>query len=298
MIGRTRVGVAATLLAGLALLSAPAADPPAGAGEPVVVVDSAGKEIRLAKVKVTAGTRRLGWLADPKGDADARKGPLALEVREPSSTTYAKGVVTLVPLAGVESVRYEVGKSLVGVKGRAEPVVGTTEYKGFNVIGLEGDAGGVSAKFSGGVTKAGIKSMTFPAARPLPERKADGPSGSVRIDRPKAGNPPLTVRNLKALYTFPGGVEQLADALPVRKGEPLKLDGTLRRLEVLAVDANAHAAAAEVQAGDGPERTVVLPLTRDQDGRTGTLVGLLGEVDVGWKLFPLHTVKAVSPAGP
>src|SRR5688572_6406347 len=78
---------------------AAADDPPAGSA---VVTDGAGKEVKLTGVKVTAGVRRLAWLADPKGTADAeKKGPLALEVREPDSTGYQKGVVTLVPLTSV-----------------------------------------------------------------------------------------------------------------------------------------------------------------------------------------------------
>ena len=41
---------------------------------------------------------------------------------------------------------------------------------------------------------------------------------------------------------------------------------------------------------------VVIPLTIERDGKTGTMVGLVGEVDVGWKLFPLHCIKVIKPA--
>ena len=105
----------------------------------------------------------------------------------------------------------------------------------------------------------------------------------------------LTVRTLKALYQFPGGSEQLADVLPVRKGDPLSLAAPFKRLEMLAVDNTVHRAAAELEPADGPARLVVFPLTKEQDKRTGTLVGLLGEVDAGWKLFPLHTIKEIRP---
>jgi hypothetical protein len=283
--GRLRGLVGAILLGGLAVVCARAADPPPGEA---VVVDSAGEEIKLTKVKFTTGTRKLGWMPEKT---------VALEVREPNSTTWSKGVVTLVPLASVESVTYEPGKATITVKGLSAPLIGSTEYKGFTVIGFEGDSGGVVGKFAGGVAKSGIKSVTFPGAKPLPERKPGGLAWSVTVDQPKAGNPALAVRELKVLYALPGGVEQLADALPVRKGDPLNLDDSLKRLEVLAVDPNTHMAAAEVQTADGPERTVVIPLTREQDKKTGTLVGLLGEVDAGWKLFPLHTIKTLSPAG-
>jgi hypothetical protein len=283
--GRVRGVVGAILFGGIAAFYAGAADPPPG---DAVVVDSAGKEVKLTKVKFTTGTRKLGWMPEKT---------IALEVREPNSTTYAKGVVTLIPLASVESVTYEPGKATVAVKGLSAPLVGSTEYKGFTAIGFDGDAGGVVGKFAGGVPKAGMKSVTFPGAKPLPERKPDGLAWAVTVDQPKGGNPTLAVRDLKALYALPGGVEQLSDVLPVRKGDPLKLDASLKRLEVLAVDPNTHMAAAEAQTADGPERTVVIPLTREQDKKTGTLVGLLGEVDAGWKLFPLHTIKVLTPAG-
>jgi hypothetical protein len=89
MTGRqTRASVGAVLLGGLAAAAAQVVEQPAAGGEPVVVVDSAGKEIRLTGVKVTGGVRRLGWLADPKGAGDdAKKGPLAFQLREPHSTT-------------------------------------------------------------------------------------------------------------------------------------------------------------------------------------------------------------------
>lgn len=266
--------------------------------EPVVLVDAAGKEIKLTGVKLTAGTRRLGWLADPKGTTDdGRKGLLALAVREPNSTTFTNGVLTLIPTASVEAIRYEYDKltMTVTVKGLPAPVPGTLQFRGINVIGLQGAAGDVPAKFAGGVPKDGFRSVLFPAARPLPTRPAGGTTWAVQIEQPKAGHPTLVVRNLKALYSYPGGVEQLADALPVRKGDPLILDGSLKKLEVIAVDQNTMMAALEVTTAAGPERLVAVPLTRADGKRTATLTALVGEVDCGWKLFPLHTVKVVKP---
>jgi hypothetical protein len=278
-----------------------AADPPAGLG-PAVVVDAAGKEVKLDRVKFATGVRRLAWLADPKGvtaTEDVKKGPLALELREPNSTTYAKGVVTLVPLSGVESIRYEYDKQTVSVavKGLPAPLTGSLQFKGVNAVTFEGDAGGVVGKFSGGTAKTGVKSITFPTAKPLVIPRSPGPSWAVQIDQPKAGDPVLTVRTLKVLYHYlPGGAEEAADALPVRKGDPLSFMTPFKRLEVLAVDGTNHRAAAELEPAAGPDRLVVFPLTKQLDKRTGTVVGLLGEVDAGWKLFPLHTVKTIRPA--
>ena len=271
----------------------------AAANEPVVVVDSAGKELKLTGVKLTAGTRRLAWLAEPKGDTDdARKGPLALEVREPHSTTYAKGVLTLVPVSAIEAVRYDYEKqtAAVSVKGLAEPVAGTIQYKGFTVLGLDGVSDGAAVKLTGGVPKTGFRSVAFPSPKSLPERKGSAERWSVQIVQPAAKDPAVIVRNLKVLYSFPNGAEQVTDALPVRKGDPLPLNRSLRRLELLAVDSNTQMAAAEVTAGSGPERLIAIPLTLEHDKRTGTLSAFLGEVDAGWKLFPLHTVKVITPA--
>jgi hypothetical protein len=295
---RARAVIGAGLLGGLALLAArSAADEPAGGG--VVVTDAADKKVTLDTFKLTAGARRLAWLADPKGTSDdAKKGPLALELREPHSTTFTKGVLTLVPLSSVESVRYEYDKQLlsVSVKGLAEPLPGTLQFKGINVLALEGSAGGIPTKYSGGVPGTGIKGLAFPGAKPLPARPTGGAARAVQIVQPLAKNPTLVVRNLKPLFAFPGGSEVLLDALPVRKGDPLAFTGPgPKRVEVLAVDPNTQLAAFEVTPDDGPERVVVVPLTLEHDKRTGTLVGLVGEVDAGWKLFPLHTIKSVAP---
>lgn len=290
-------------LSGVALLAlfagacTRAADPPAAPDAPVVVVDSGGKEVKLRSVKMTGGFHRLAWLADPKGTTDdAKKGPLALELREPNSTTYVKGVLTLVPLGCIEAVRYDTERQTVTVKGLTEPLTGTLQFKGFNVVSFEGDADGLTTKFTGGVPKGGFRSITFPAAKPFHSHKPGGTEWKVQIDQPKAGNPTLAVRNLKALYHFPNGSEVLAGEIPVRKGRtPLKFDASLKKLEFLAIDTNTHMAAAEVCEDAAPECTVVIPLTTERDGKTGTMVGLVGEVDVGWKLFPLHAIKVIKP---
>jgi hypothetical protein len=269
-------------------------DAPKTAAQPApaaVLTDSAGKEIALSGARFTAGVRKLAWLGDPKA------APLALEVREPHSTTYQKGVVTLIPVGAVEAVRYDYAKltMTVAVKGLPAPVEGTLQFKGINTCGLEGAAGGVLGKFAGGVPKDGFKAVVFPAATPLPPRPA-GADWDVQIDQPKAMHPKLRVRNLKALYAA-GAAEWLADDLPTRKGSPLKLDPKgLAKFEVVAVDPNTQTAVAEVTPAGGAAGLVAFPLAREHAGKTGVLVGLLGEAEAGWRLFPLHTVKLAAPA--
>ncbi len=267
-----------------------AGQPPKDAGPAATVTDAAGKEVALTGVRFTSGVRRLGWLGGPK---DA---PLAMELREHDSTTFQKGVTTLIPLTTVEAVRYDYPKLTltVAVKGLPAPLDGSLQFKGINTCALEGSAGGVTGNFAGGA-KDGFRAVVFPGAAPLPARPA-GAAWAVKVEQPKAMNPTLAVRNLKVLYAA-GATEWLADDLPLRKGSPLKLDAAaVKKLELLAVDANTQTAAAELTPADGPERLVAFPLTRERDGKTGQLVGLLGEVDAGWRLFPLHTVRTIGPA--
>lgn len=274
------------------------ADEPA----PVAVVDALGKEHKLTGLKLTAGTRRLAFLADPKGTTEeSKKGPLAFELREMNSTTFAKGVVTLIPLACVESVKYDFEKRVghekpsmtVSVKGQKE-LLGTLEFRGINTLAFEGKTGDGSSKFSGG-GKDSIRSISWPVAKPLPSRPASSMAWSVQIVQLLPKDPELTVRNIKTLYSFPGGTEQLLDAIPVRKGEPLTFDAKLKSLEWLAVDSNTQMAAVEVLVEGSTERLLAVPLTLERDKRIGTLIGLVGEVDHGWKLFPLHAIKQLKP---
>jgi hypothetical protein len=53
------------LLLGLAAL-APALPPDENKTGAVVLIDAAGKERKIAAYRITAGTRRLGWLAPAK----------------------------------------------------------------------------------------------------------------------------------------------------------------------------------------------------------------------------------------
>lgn len=263
-----------------------------------VVTTVDGAELKPTGVKFTAGTRRLAWLANPNGVTESeKKGPLALEVREPDSTTYAKGVLTLIPIAHLESALYDYEKQQVKVvvKGLKEPVTGTLRYKGVNVLKFSGTADGKSVAFTGGVVgKTAVKSVTFSGATPIPAPKATGTTWAVQIAQPTAKDPVLTVRNLRVLLQFPGGVERLEDSIPVRKGQTVPLNGTLKRFEVMATDDNTNMAAAEVESTTGPERVVIVPLVQDGDKKSAVLVGFVGEVEAGWKFFPLHSVKVIT----
>jgi hypothetical protein len=268
-----------------------AADGPAEA----TVTDAEGKEVKVSGLKFGAGARRLAWLADPSGTTDeAKKGPLALELREPHSTSYTKGIITFVPMSAVESIKYDYEKQVaaVAIKGLTEPLAGTLQYKGINVLAFDGSADGKAAKFSGGAfTKGNIKAVAFAGATAPPARKGVA-QWSIQIDQPTAMNPTLRANNFKFLYHFPNGTEILTDSVPTHKSDPLKLDDALKGYTTLAIDAKTQVVAAEVQVGE-TERVIVIHPELEKDGKTGTLAGLLGEVEAGWKLFPLHTIKSI-----
>jgi len=272
---------------------------PKAAGE-ITFTDIDGKETKLPGAKLTVGTRRLSWLADPKGTTpDEKLGPLALKVREPVSTTLVDGVLTLIPAGSLESAKYDYEKLSVSLnlKGWKEPILGTLQYKGLNTLGIATTVDGKVTTITAGVPgKAAVKTITFPDAKPLPAAKPGGLNWAVQIIQKEPGNPIVKVRNLKVLYHAPDGSERLSTDIPVRKGAPIPLDEKLTRLEWLATDTNTNFAAAEVDVGGVPEKLVVIQLTADADKKTGTVVGLLGEIDTGYKLFPLHTIKSISPA--
>ncbi len=279
-----------TLTFGQTMAAALAADAPTDA----VVTEADGKEVKVTGLKFGPGTRRLSWLADPAGTTDdTRSGPLALEVREPHSTTFKQGIVTLVPLASVESIQYDTDKkrARISIKTLNTPLAATLEYTDLNNLAFSAIAGGKQTIFRGGPKKGSVKAFAFAGATPLPSRKRVG-VWQVQIDQKAAMNPTLKVGELKFLYRFPGGKEVLSDFATTHKHETLRFDGALKSYTTLAVDPSARVIVAEVASGD-KERIVVIPPTMEKDGKTATLVGLVGEVEAGWKLFPLHTIKSL-----
>ncbi|HEV3384878.1 MAG TPA: hypothetical protein VG097_08675 [Gemmata sp.] len=293
---RNNGGVMLLLAAGLFGITAQADEPALEAS--VTVLNTDGKESQVTELKFTTGTHRLAWLANPDGKTeDDRKGPLALEVREIQSTTYTKGVVTYVPISHIESVKYDYDNKVINlsVKGLKGPLKGTLQYKGLNALNFSGKVDDKATTFSAGVIgKSTVKAVTFSGAKALPEAKKTGTTWAIQISQPAEKDPTLTVRNLKVLYHYSAGVEKLEDSIPVRKGALLPLNGTVKRFEILATDPNTNIAAAEVDTATSTERIVAIPLIQELDKKTGTLIGFIGEVDVGWKLFPLHTIKVIT----
>ncbi len=264
----------------------------------VTVLEATGESTPLVNAKFTQGTRRLAWLADPKGTTeDAKKGPLAFELREPGSSTFVQGVVTLIPLSSIESMKYDYEKKLFTLQaaGIMAPFGGSLEFIGFNAVGLEaevkkGNAGIAVVKYRGGQAKGGIRGISMTGAKAY-ERKADAQATnwSVQIVDAKAKNPVLNVSNLRPLYRLPDGTEKFMPVLPFQK--TLQLDwADVRGLKHEAPTMKGQPAELIVIGKDGKEQTLSPKTILEQDGKKATLLGLLGEVPGGFKLIPLHTI--------
>jgi hypothetical protein len=298
----------AVAVAGPAALAALADDEAPRPAEPgtLVLIDSTGKEHKVKSWKFTGGTRRLSWLAgDSKTDADKGKksqpapsGPEALIVYEELKTVYLPGVQTLVPLDRVRSIAFDAEKKTMTVRaatsGKAEEDVtlaGTTAYKRINAITLEAD-----------VDKgdAGIASLTFQSSGPRSIRGIRFAAPQVQPDKP--GRPAVVVSlngkekkthkvsDLTPLYSLRGGRLKTSPLLLFRK--TLRLDvSKIKKIAASGEDSNDTVW--QVVQKDGDDSTLTLLEMGTIDGQQAQLVGLVGKVPAGHKLFPVIAISAV-----
>src|SRR5262249_45258979 len=125
---------------------------------------------------------------------------------EEKSTTYEKGILTLVPVASLRKLDYDYDKKLVTAVvatagGKDETLVGTTKYKGINQVVIAGETdlgelGFAEAKFQGGNPKSAMLGGRFPNPKPAPEVK--GSTAVVIAD--EKDKPKHTVSDLSVLY--------------------------------------------------------------------------------------------------
>lgn len=310
-----RMHQAACLLVTVALPVFPLAaenKPKATESSVLVVVDAAGKEQKLKTWKFTEGIRRLGWLASaktadssddagkdkqaaPKGKQQPSSGPEALVLRAEMEIEYADGVQTLIPLTHLRSIDFdnemETVTAQVGEGETAEKIAGSTKYKRINKLVIEaevdrGDLGIAEVKYLGGVPR-GIRSVRFPTSKalpPLPQGKrvlvvsADGRSKTTQHK----------VVDLLPLYRLPSGGEKLLPTIMFRK--TLKLEvGKIKKI-VAAGDNGAW----QVTMKDGGDETLTLLETIPYEGQSARLLGFVGRVPVGYKLFPASAVAEIT----
>jgi hypothetical protein len=282
-------------------------------GRVLVVIDHAGKEVKLSAWKFLSGTRRLSWLA-PAGKAKAKKGseeggadaapagPEALELREENSTTFLNGILSLVPVAGLKKIAYDPDSKTVqvtyltaGDKGGADgTLTGSTKYKDTNKLTVEGEVdlgelGKAALKFQGGTAKS-VKSLQFLDAQPLPA-VTGRPAVITAKDREKTRH---KVSDLRALYLVGRGQERLSNLLMFKATVKIDLAKLQKLRRVESEETNGGGYDFEVTLKSGKEHTLtLLTTTNPEDGKPAQLEGLLGRVPGGYKLFPAHTILEV-----
>jgi hypothetical protein len=256
-----------------------------------VVIDGAGKEVTLAKWKLVGGTRKLGWVAEK---------PEAFELREFGSTLLKDGVLTLVPLGRLQSVRYDYEKETcsVHVAGLEKPLEGPAKYKDTNTITVEAEVEGkdgvADLRYRGGVLKGGIREIRFPGAKP-----AEAPKGelfSVRALPDGKGKPGAVhaFLNAKALYRLANGTEKPLPYLLFKKTLKVEI-AKIAQMHLGEFHVKERTSECEVKLTDGTQLSVTLLTTAIIDGKPATLLGLLGEVTAGWKLAPANAITEFRP---
>ena len=301
------------LLIGLAATASVADEKPlANKTGAILLVDGAGKEHKIADYRITAGTRRLGWLApdNPSSEKKTLKGtrpstptdgPEALVVRDDTSIRFLEGVVTLIPLTRLRALRFDGDKALltavVATSAKEQEDVslsGTTKFKGINKITIEaevdkGDAGVATLTFQGGVAKGGMRGVTF--ASPKVEATTAGrPAVVISLDDDVKKS--HKVSDLLALYRLPSGGEKLLPTILFKK--TLKMD--LAKIKTINVTPSEREADTvwQVVPKEGEESSLTPLGTLSIDGKTATLVGLIGRVPAGFKLFPLRRIQTIT----
>ena len=275
----------------------------------LVVVDNAGKEIKLSNWKFLAGTRPLTWLdatARPKakgkeGEGAEATGPEALAFREENSTTFKDGILTLVPVASIKKIDYDLDTRKVtvtylkmGEKGTEEAtLVGWTKYTGVNKLALEGETdlgelGKAAVKVQGGTPKS-VKSIQFPAPKAFAAPKGR-PAVVTASDKEKTKH---VVSELRPLYLMDRGQERLSNLLMFKTTVKIDVAKLQKLRHVESDEKNGSPYDFEVTLKSGKQHTLILLKDTSLEGKPARLEGLLGRVPSGYKLFPAHTILEV-----
>jgi hypothetical protein len=308
------------LLGGLTLAGlAQDSSKPAESGT-MLLVDSAGKEQKIKAWKFTAGVRRLSWLAaGDKNDETPEKekvgdkkkttrkppaglagvGPEALVMRDELKFHFLAGVTTFVPLESIRSIRFDHDKDTMtvcvatGPKEEEDVILkGTTAYKGINKVRLtaevdKGDAGIAELTYQGGVPGGNIKEIRFPVPKVQPE-KPGRPAVVTALDKDTKKS--HKVADLLPLYLMPSGREKTLLTLMFRK--TLKLDiGKVKK--IVAGTTDSDDIVWQVMQKEGEEASLTLLESLPVEGGMAKLLGLVGRVPVGWKLFPLRRISTI-----
>jgi hypothetical protein len=282
-----------------------------------VLVDATGKEVKLRHPSFTEGVRRLGWLAAPQeGHDDKEKppakptskgkrpaagvfGPEALVIRDAAKFNFAEGVVALVPLTQVRTVRFDAEKRTMTIQAatsdkQTDDVVltGTTLYKGHNKITLEaevdkGALGVAAVTYQGGIARGGFRELRFPMPLPQPSKPR---RAAVVVSADKTIKREDKVYDLQPLYRLADGREVLSPTLLFKK--TLRLDvNKIARLD--QTDPDGDDVVWKVTATDNETADLTLLTNGRIHDQDATLVGLVGRTAYGYRLFPTRRIVSV-----
>ena len=261
-------------------------------------------KIALKDAHFTAGTRHLSWLAATVKAAQPKAkslGPEYLEFREEKSTTFKDGIITLIPVASLQRLDYDHDKKLVRavVKQAGDQdlnLVGSTKFVGINKFSLDGAAAktevGVAGalQFQDGLMRIPFRGMLHPDAKPV---AAPTGRGAVVIaqDKEKTEH---QVQALTPLYRVGAG-QKLASVLMFQKVGQIDVTklALLRQLPAPDKKQTVSHEYEVTQAGGAKQKLTLLENTQLEDNQKAVLLGLVGRVAAGFKLFPSHTIAEV-----
>jgi hypothetical protein len=255
----------------------------------LVVPPAGGKEVKLVDYRFTVGTRRLAL------NGDTKNGSVYFDFREEKSTTYKNGIFTLIPLTSLKKIDYDREKKTVTVtaikdNGEEAKLVGTTKFATSNKITIEaeavlGDLGNATVKFNGGID-TGLQSVAFPAPKPAPKVKGT-PALLIADDKEKTKH---TAFDIQPLYLVDGQY-RVVPYLMFKKTVKIDMDKLAGFRFVPSEDKKKASNDYEVTLKDGAKHTLSILASVEADKKKMTLIGMIGRVDVGYKLFSLDAIN-------
>lgn len=268
-----------------------------------IVYDGQTK-IRLKDAHFTAGTRRLSWLAADEKPAKAKApvGPEYLEFREDKTPMYTDDIVTYISIASLQRIDYEHEKKLVRVTVKQAgdkdlTLFGSTRYANINKFSFDGTARQMTEfpvegplQFQDGRMRLPIRAFVQAAARPV-----EAPTGRVAIvvarDKDKTQH---KVHGLAPLYKVGAG-QKLASVLMFQKVGQLDVSkiAALRQLPPTDKKQTYSHDYEVTQIGGDKEKLTLLDATQLEGNAKAVLVGLVGRVPAGYKLFPAPIIAEV-----
>lgn len=275
------------------------------ATQQLTIVDNSGKEHKISAWKFTTGTRRLNWLASEEEKKVAKKpaevGPEVLEFTEGKLPPLKQRVLTLVPLKHIRSLEYDVKKNTVTLKvaktADTDVVLqGPTGFVGVNILSIEaeenlGEFGKAEIKFLGGVSR-GVKSIVFAAPVPLEPMPQGRPALVETSDK---NNKSFTTIDLKPLYQQSTQALYLEPSLSFQKSVRIDVDKIHQLSHVGSGSGLKGGLVYDVKLKGGTQKPLVLIETRPLSKNVSEfLQGLIGRVEVGYKLVPMITIQQVT----